>query len=191
MRTGGLLLAAHDRLQGLQPLDWDPQLSHSVLAEQLYGYDVDPFAVEIARLSMLLHAAPAGNGWDIRHGDALKTKRKSDEKPSVIVANPPWRNVSCGGRRTEIADQFVLWALENISPTGLIGIVLPSSWLDRPSNRRVRSDFRNRADIYETWRLPKGIFHGANAGCCVIFARARAKGKGTTLLASGAPGSST
>ncbi|MFE4691683.1 N-6 DNA methylase [Streptomyces sp. NPDC056749] len=170
--SGGLLLAAHDRLRGLQPSDLDLQESHRELTAHLHGFDTDPFAVEIARLSLFLHAVPAGNGWDVKNEDALDVSLAENEKPSIIVANPPWKNTNVvGGRRREMADDFLLWMLENIRPGGLLSIVLPVGWLDSRSSREVRDQVKSACDIFEVWRLPKGSFNSANAAPTVLFAR--------------------
>ncbi|MFE3251093.1 class I SAM-dependent DNA methyltransferase [Streptomyces sp. NPDC059209] len=177
--SGGLLLAAHDRLRALQPTDWDLRESHRDLTAHLHGYDTDAFAVEIARLSLFLHAVPAGNGWDVKHGDALNVKLKGNARPSIIVANPPWKNTNTGGRRSERADDFLLWMLNSLRPGGLLSIVLPIGWLSNRSSRETRNKVRALCDIFEIWRLPKGSFNSANAAPAVLTARRHEKAAGS------------
>jgi SAM-dependent methyltransferase len=176
--SGGLLLAAHDRLRGLQSSDLDLHESHRELTAHLHGFDTDPFAVEIARLSLFLHAVPAGNGWDVKNENALDVSLTEADKPSIIVANPPWKNTNAvGGKRREMADDFLLWMLRNLRPGGLLSIVLPVGWLDSRSSREVRDAVKSACDIFEIWRLPKGSFNSANAAPTVLFARRSEKDK--------------
>jgi hypothetical protein len=178
--SGGLLLAAHDRLRALQPTDWGLRESHRDLTAHLHGYDTDAFAVEIARLSLFLHAVPAGNGWDVKNEDALTIKLEGDSRPSIIVANPPWKNTNTeGGRRSERADEFLLWMLNSLRPGGLLSIVLPIGWLSNRSSRETRNRVRALCDIFEIWRLPKGSFNSANAAPTVLIAKRHEKPNGS------------
>ncbi|MFY1674639.1 N-6 DNA methylase [Plantactinospora sp. WMMB334] len=173
--SGSLLLAAHDRLRALQPAEWNLAQSHRDLAEHLRGFDTDAFAVEIARLSLLLHAMPAGNGWDVRQRDALHERIVEADRPSIVVANPPWRNTNTvHGRRAEAADDFLRWMLNSLRPGGLLAVVLPVGWLRNRSSREARSAFREFCDIFEVWRLPKGSFESGNMAPTVLFAQKQA-----------------
>lgn len=170
--SGGLLIAAHDRLKALQPTSWDIRQSHQDLAESLVGYDKDPFAVEIAKLSLLLHASPAGNGWDVQLRDALTTAIEPLARPSIIVANPPWRNSNReGGQRTELANSFLEWILSSLDEGGLLAAVMPIGWLDNRGSGKMRSKLRSECDLFEVWRLPQGTFDSANMAPAVLFAQ--------------------
>jgi hypothetical protein len=172
--SGGLLLAAHDRLRALQPGDWDLNQSHRELAEHLRGFDTDAFAVEIARLSLFLHAMPAGNGWDVRHHDALRARIPKSSQPSIIVANPPWRNTNTkDGTRVEAADRFLRWMLANLQPGGLLAVVLPIGWLRNKSSEAARAAVRTSCNLFEIWRLPKGTFSSGKMAPAVLFAQKR------------------
>ncbi|MEU8208653.1 N-6 DNA methylase [Micromonospora sp. NPDC049044] len=170
--SGSLLLAAHDRLRSLQPTEWNLAQSHRDLAEHLRGFDTDAFAVEIARLSLLLHAMPAGNGWDVRQRDALLERMVDADRPSIVVANPPWRNTNtANGRRVEAADDFLRWMLASLRPGGLLAVVLPVGWLQNRSSREARAVLRESCDLFEVWRLPKGAFESGNMAPAVLFAQ--------------------
>lgn len=170
--SGGLLLAAHDRLRALQPPEWDLFESHRELAESLRGYDTDGFAVEIARLSLFLHALPVGNGWDVRQADALNVRLSASERPAIIVANPPWRGTRTStGKRAELADTFLHWMLRSLEPGGLIAVVLPVGWLVNRTSDAARSELRSLCDLFEVWRLAKGTFESASLAPAVLFAR--------------------
>jgi hypothetical protein len=170
--SGGLLLAAHDRLRELQPEDWDTRKSHQDLAEHLRGCDADAFAVEIARLSMLLHAMPAGNGWDVTQSDVLSMRLARQERPSIMVANPPWRNTNDqGGKRREIADAFLSWIIEATAENGFLAVIMPAGWLNSRNSRQAREQLRKNCDTFEIWRLPEGAFESAQMAPAVVFAQ--------------------
>jgi SAM-dependent methyltransferase len=166
--SGTLLLAAHDRLAGLQPEDWSPSVAHRDLVDRLHGTDIDPVAVEIANLSLLLHALPAGNGWRVAEGDARRPSPRAEF--DIVVANPPWQ-WSNKGKQTDVAHDFLEKMLRRLRPDGLLGVVLPVAWLTRNSSRESRALVRRQCDIFEIWRLPPGTFEGADSGAAVILAR--------------------
>ncbi|MGD9526848.1 MAG: N-6 DNA methylase [Dehalococcoidia bacterium] len=171
--SGGLLLAAHDRLRDLHPQSMDPHEAHNETVAQLRGLDRDGFAVELARLSLLLNAYPAGNGWHIRQADVLATVLDEAEAPSVIVANPPWRNTNTAGARQELADRFLTWMVHALTDGGFLAIILPVGWLNNRNRRAARRNIQEHCDIFEVWRLPEQVFESSNMAPTVLFAQKR------------------
>ncbi len=163
--SGTLLLAAHDRLGSAAPRALDAGGRHDYIRSRLTGYDVDDFAVQIAQLSLLLHALPDGNGWHIERRDALQAGGPDDEQFSVVMSNPPWRQErSVEKRRKEGADAFVIAALDRVAPGGLLALILSATWLDSDVSRDARRALTERADVFEVWRLPEKTFELRFAG---------------------------
>lgn len=169
--SGSLLVAAHERLYKLQPPDWSHDVRHQDLRVLLRGHDVDHFATEIARLALLLKAQPAGNGWAIETKNTLSidTARVS---PWIIVMNPPWRFTS-EGHRHQRADDFMRWAIAALRPGGLLGAIVPTSWLSSDNSGPTRQRFHDLFEIFEIWRLPEGTFSTSRQAASVLFARKR------------------
>jgi hypothetical protein len=168
--SGTMLLAAHNRLRPLAPGNFFDQ--HEFLRTHLVGYDADYFAVEIAKLALLLNALPAGDSWLIRQGDSTAILTTHRESPSIIVTNPPWENIrSKGGKRVERADEFVIQAARAVSDHGFLALVLPAPWLSSETSAKARAQFQQVASIFEIWRLPEGTFGGAQYAPCVVFAQ--------------------
>lgn len=176
--SGTLLIAAHSRLQDLQPTTWNAVTSHEDLTKSLHGWDSDWFATEIAQLGLFLHALPTGNGWDIKKRDALSLESPAID-PSIIITNPPWRFEE----RTELADVFVNKVLDILAPEGLLGLILPISWTTRKNNA-ARERLLRECDVFETWRLPEHTFSDVKIAPCVFLAQKRA----TTTASSQRPG---
>lgn len=170
--SGTLLIAAHDRLRGLQHPNWSPTERHKDLRVHLRGFDVDHFAVEIARLTLLLHAQPAGNGWRVEPHDTIR-QPFTGVQPSIIVTNPPWKYRSESGRRHQAADDFVEWNLRQLAPGGLLGMVLPQSWLTTKHNRELRERLTDACEVFEIWRLPEQTFRTSRLATAVLLARKR------------------
>ncbi len=171
--SGTLLLAAHDRLVELLPSGAQPDQQQSYVRGHLIGYDSDPFAAEIAKLSLLLHSLPFGNGWRVETRDALDSTHVENPRPSFVISNPPWRGRrSVEGQRTEDAIPFLHRMLQLASPRGFVAAVLPASWLQSRVARQSREWLAQSAELFEIWRLPEGTFETAQLAPCVVFARA-------------------
>ncbi len=181
--SGTLLLAAHDRLGSLAPRALDAGGRHDYIRSHLTGYDIDGFAVQIAQLSLLLHALPEGNGWHIECRDALQSGTPDDEQFSVVMTNPPWRQQrSVDKQRKKGADDFVIAALDRVAPGGLLALILPATWLDSNVSRKARQALTERADVFEIWRLPDNTFGSASLAPCVVFAERQRSTGGRTLF---------
>ncbi|MDE0499613.1 MAG: N-6 DNA methylase [Acidimicrobiaceae bacterium] len=168
--SGTLLIAAHERLSQLQPSGWSLDERHQDLRVLLHGIDIDPFACEIAQLSMLLKAQPAGNGWSIAQADTLQLDAPAID-PSIIVMNPPWRYGSEDGKRAQLADRFMRRAMEWLNPGGVLAAILPTSWLSADNSAVTRDLVAEQFDIFETWRLSQSTFATASQSPSVLMAR--------------------
>jgi type I restriction-modification system DNA methylase subunit len=170
--SGSLLVAAHERLTKLLPANMPLISKHEYMLKHLSGMDYDGFATEIAGLSLLLFSLPAGDDWNISTGDFLKSSQSRQFKPNIIVGNPPFeegRNKEKG--RYQKAAEFLDNYLNLLSPGGLIGIILPETFLHNISCRDAREHLLNDCDIFEIWKLPAGIFQYSAFETTVILAR--------------------
>src|SRR6266568_1378888 len=101
---------------------------------------------------------------------SLSTALEADKRPTVIVSNPPWRDIrSIGGRRHQVADDFLRWVLDALRPDGFFAILLPSAWLSSSTSQPLRVLVQERATIFEVWRLPDDTFASARTAPCVVF----------------------
>jgi SAM-dependent methyltransferase len=168
--SGTFLVAAYDRLRNIAPLDLDLIEVHEDTSHRLTGIDIDPLAVEIARLALLLNAMPAGNGWQVERGDALDTSVPCTA--TVVVSNPPWRDIrSERGQRTQLADRFIRRMLAMVEPNGFLAAVLPAGWLSSRTSRTTRSAVETECGLLEIWRLPQDTFPRADMDVAVVLAQ--------------------
>lgn len=175
--SGTLLVAAHDRLRDLQPASWTDDDRHGDLAVHLRGFDIDPFASEIARLTLLLHAQPAGNGWLVEGDVDTLEQGIPSRRPHIIVSNPPWAFDGIA-KRTQVADRFLRWSMDALAPGGLLGILLPGSWLSSDHSKSTRREMSQHFDLFEIWNLPEGTFRRSGSTACALFAQKRFKSDG-------------
>ena len=170
--SGTLLLAASDRLSASMPDDRVSERGRFEYARaRLFGSDNDPFAVDIARLALFLHALPYGNGFRIEREDALESASADGglASTSLAVTNPPWRFERGDGKTAQAADRFLRSLVERMVPEGFFACVLPVSWLTDDVSRPSRSWVRDRVDVFEVWRLPRRFFQGTTMAPGVIF----------------------
>jgi len=120
-------------------------LDRLILRNNLHGIDILGESVEISRLSVWLRTAKKGEKLEslektIFVGDSLK--ECGQDNYDMIVGNPPWgadldgwtrdeigrRFPDCGEERDSFA-VFVIRAWELLRPGGVLGFILPNSWL--------------------------------------------------------------
>jgi len=173
--SGSLLLAAYERLAGLLPVKLPREQVHAYLVRHLHGVDVDSFAAEVSRLSLFLLSVPSENGWDIEASNFLTSDvAVIDPSPTIIIGNPPFRDErSVEGRRVQMATRFLEKYLDLLPPDGLIGIVLPETFLETNSTKGARRRLLSECDVLEVWRLPEGTFPSSSVATAVVLARKR------------------
>jgi hypothetical protein len=173
--SGTLLLAAHDRLE---QLDREPDVEHvhQRLLQSIYGWDSDPFAVNIARLCLLLNALPNGNGWKVLKRDALTGHADQSMEIGqsaaidIVVMNPPWLH-SHTTSNDERASRFLSRAVDIVRPGGLVGAVMPAGWLTKNACKNDREQFLNLCNLMEVVRLPERVFAGAEYAPALLIAQ--------------------
>ena len=168
--SGSLLLSACKRLEELVSYEKTEFTRHEYLTEMIEGYDIDKFASEVARLSLLLYSLPYGNKWNIHAGDLLRINKSKIQIPSVIVGNPPYEEVRGNRHKVQKALAFLDRYLEWLHDDGFIGIILPESFLQNDSSIQQREKLLKEFDIIELWTLPGQIFEN-NCSTIVIIAQ--------------------
>jgi len=171
--SGSFLLAGFERLNSLLPDGWSPAKRHQYLRARLLGSDIDDFAIEVAALSLVVTDPNNRNGWQLTHQE-VSTLSRDDFKvrPSIIVSNPPFRELKTGGSRRELASEILLQIIDLLAPGGLLGVIVPQSMLDSRAGSGSRAALLEHCDIIEIDTLPGGLFESA-AETAVLMARKR------------------
>jgi adenine-specific DNA-methyltransferase len=128
-------------------------------ATALRGVEIDPDLAVLARalLGKSLGLKLPVRGGPIRCGDALKVR--IDEPADLVLVNPPfgrrmgaaldgvrWRWVASPGH-VNIYALFVALALRCAKPGGLVGLIIPASFIGGPFYDRLRAHIRRRAQV--------------------------------------------
>ena len=173
--SGNLLLAGYERLRDLLPHAWSRERNHDYLLPRLHGVDLDQFAAQVAGLSLFFMSLPAGDAWDVVPADFLKYDASHlQSTPTVLVGNPPFADSrSTDGKRSEKASAFLMRYLDILGPGGLLGVILPESFLETTSCRDARKRLLRECDLLEIWHLPEGIFPMSQVATVVLLAKKR------------------
>ena len=171
--SGNFLLAAYERLAELLPSAWDRNQKHNHLVKRVHGVDVDPFAAQVAGLSLFFMDLLAGDSWDVKAADFMTSAPASlTRPPTIVVGNPPFEELrSSEGQRRQRATLFLNKYLDVLEPGGLIGMVLPETFLENSSCRDARRRFLEECELLELWHLPEGIFPTSSAATAIVIAR--------------------
>jgi hypothetical protein len=182
--SGSFLLAGTQRLEEVfdgREADAEASVTEH-LGSHVIGNDTDEIARLVTRLAYLLeHWVKTGRAQDVPEprrlwgDDALQLtpERFADTPLSIIVGNPPF-GAAAGGE--QMANQFLLKALELLAPGGFLGMVMPGSFLKmrRQKAGPVRSRLLDMCELMEVWEQPlQTIGLTARQETCVIIARKR------------------
>lgn len=177
--AGTFLVSALRHVRDLLPVDWTDQERHAFLVDRLSGDETDPFACEVAVLSLILADYPNQNGWriqkcDLFENDVLKSRMASG---GIVLCNPPFQDFSSKDRnRYPIAKDFyskpkaVLNAALDARPRAL-AFVLPRPFI---LHRKFASERRRIEELYadvELVALPQGVFAVSRIESALLIAR--------------------
>ncbi|HEX6369908.1 MAG TPA: N-6 DNA methylase [Longimicrobium sp.] len=179
---GSFLIAGHERLGRLQDMQGRP------LRSFIHGNDSEPLAARLAGLGLLLSTLE--DSWHIDAQDALSWDWLDQVRPGIIVGNPPFSGDRKAGRdsaglddatpsdgerqprhRRQQADEFLIRAIDRLAPGGLLGMIMPRSFVVAQASPGVREKLLRECDVHELWELPQPVFRDAAAESTVLFAR--------------------
>jgi len=179
------LVSAMRLLTELLPSDRAlPQKRGPYLRKRLHGTDIDPFALELARLSLTLTDIPNPNGWDLEARDMFigENIREQAAKSTILLANPPFENFTPQNRSLYLEKSSpvrfnnkaaeLLWrTIPNLPAGGVFGVVLPQSILDNENAAEVRKMLTKDFDLDEVCLFPDQVFSFSQVESVVLMGR--------------------
>ena len=176
--AGAFLVSALRHLRDLLPIDWTDQKRHSFLVRHLAGDEIDPFACEVAMLSLILADYPNQNGWQIREADLFQgnTLKEQMSAHNVILCNPPFEAFTADERRgypianeTFSKPMAVLNAALDAHPLAL-GFVLPRPFILERQFAEQRRRIEKLYGAVELVELPDRTFGASNIEASLLIA---------------------
>lgn len=170
------LVAAMQRLRELLPTEMGPAQRHDYFVSMLAGIEIDDFAREVARLSLMLADYPNPDGWRLHGGDALTSTVFDQElaQANIVLCNPPFESFNSDEKeRYQNLYSFsrpveILHRVLKRSPA-LLGFVLPKVFLAGRSYRDLRSRLGRTYSSVETLSLPDRVFQHSEADSVLLL----------------------
>jgi hypothetical protein len=157
----------------------DRKECHEYLKKHLHGIELDPFAIEVARLSLTLADIPCGNTWDLRQGDMFLGSALEDgaARCGVFLANPPFERFSESeraaykkagitlGSNTK-ACEMLRRTIPHLTKGACFGVVVPQGVLHSKEGtslrRTILADFElSEIDVFGDKLFEKGEHESA------------------------------
>lgn len=192
--AGVFLVSALRHLRDLLPGEWSDLERHQFLVQHLAGDEYDPFACEVATLSLILADYPNQNGWHLHERDlftdGMLAERMRDQ--AVILCNPPFeafskadRDAYALARETYSKPVAVLDAALAARPLAL-AFVLPRPFIQDRQFAKQRRQIEALYGSVELVELPDRIFGAAVIESALLIARdlRPAHGETITLLST-------
>ncbi|HEX5259114.1 MAG TPA: N-6 DNA methylase [Sphingomicrobium sp.] len=191
--AGVFLVSALRHLRDLLPGQWSDRERHQFLVQRLAGDEYDPFACEVATLSLILADYPNQNGWHIRERDLFADDVLAERfrGQAVILCNPPFeafnqadRDAYALARRSYSKPVAVLDAALSARPRAL-AFVLPRPFIQDRQFAEQRRQVEALYGSVELVELPDRIFGAAVIESALLIARdLRPAGADTITLLS-------
>ena len=177
----------------LPPAKSAPSRRGPYLRSRLHGSDLDPFSLELARLSLTLTDIPNPDGWDLRAEDMYLGDRLADQtrKNTILLANPPFGSFDEKELRaydrtgTDIgvnnkAAEMLRRALPALQPGSVFGLVLPQAVLHKAYAEGVRRSLLDGFELREVSLFPDKVFSFSDAECAVVIGRRKKSGRASS-----------
>ena len=161
---------------------------HDYLKTHIHAVEKDPFAREIARLSLTLADIPSPDGWDLKPGDMYASDVLTQEaaKCHVLLSNPPYEAFGESDRdkykksghevRHKKAVEMLRRTLPELPVGGVFGVLVPQGVLNGPEAREIREVLLRDFELAEICRFPGKVFEFAEMETALILGRRHSEG---------------
>jgi type I restriction-modification system DNA methylase subunit len=178
--AGVFMVAALRHLRDLLPVGMTEKDRHRFLINRIFGDEAEPFAAEVAILSLILADYPNENGWSVSNIDLFENYilRERTKKAKVVLCNPPFERFNRLDRvrypeavaRSPFKPIAALEAVLDAGPSA-IGFVLPEPFLRgdqyAAQRQRIELQFKN----IEVVALPDRIFKASKVRSSLVIAQ--------------------
>ena len=176
---GVFLVAAMRRVRELLDPGMSAQERHDFFVRHLTGIELDTFACEVARLSLMLADYPNPDGWriireDVFAGDAIAREMREH---SVVLCNPPFESFTAkdrrryGGKVAHAAKPVeTLARVLRAGPPAMLGFVLPRTFLTGRAFRPFHEAIGGPYARVELVGLPDRMFRHSDAEAALLLA---------------------
>ncbi len=171
------LIAALGRLRALLPSDSQAGERHQYFVRMLAGLEIDSFAREVARLSLMLADYPNPDGWRLLGGDVFASPSLDTELSSarIVLCNPPFEDFTVEERNRYSTLRSVNKAADILLRTldqrpDLLGFVLPRTFIDGQYYREARRLLAESYRDVEVVGLPDSAFQHSGMETALLIA---------------------
>src|SRR6266545_724749 len=165
------LVEAMQRIRDELPRSMSPQQRHAYFQNVLVGVETETFGVEVARLCLTLADFPNPNGWRIYEENVFTSPHlpESLSNARVVLCNPPFQTMETDDPLRDHVESFhkpaeiLRRVLHNLHPQGVLGFVLPRTFIDGAWYRQTRAELVRRFAELELVSLPDIAFRGSES----------------------------
>jgi len=165
----------------LPPENTIPDRRGPYLRSRLHGTDIDPFALDLARLSLTLTDIPNPDGWDLTVQSMFAGNHLAEQarRSTILLANPPFENFKADEQRNSDSrflnkSAETLWRTLPQLPAGAVfGVVVPQTILHSDNARDLRELLARDFELKEICLFPDRVFSFSDAESAIILGRHR------------------
>ncbi|WP_124682027.1 N-6 DNA methylase [Candidatus Viridilinea mediisalina] len=171
------LIAALGRLRTLLPSTMNTNQRHDYFVGMLRGMELDAFAREVARYSLILADYPNPDGWDIQQADLFSSPHTDTylQHARIVLCNPPFSDLPTRGTETRPRAGAAKRAVEALNrvmryPPAQLGFVLPKAFVSGQEYRNARKQLAASYQEIGIVALPDTVFQYSDVETVLLTA---------------------
>jgi hypothetical protein len=153
--------------------------------------EIDPTSARIAKILNPGQNVKQGAFQEIFYKNGAPQEKYSGKKYDVVIGNPPYGEYSGihkgkgeGKSHKRYEEYFIDRGLDVLKEGGIMTFVVPSDFLRKESNKKIKEKLAEKGRLLEAWRLPNGTFNTTGVGTDILVIR-KEKGNVADFLGDG------
>ncbi len=154
-------------------------------------YEVDPTSARIAKILNPGQTVHQSAFQEMFYKNGSPQKTYSGKKYQVVIGNPPYGEYSGihkgkgeGKEHKRYEEYFLDRGLDALEDGGIMTMVVPSDFLRKESNKKIKEKLSEKGKLLEAWRLPNGTFSTTGVGTDILVIR-KEKGNAADFIGDG------
>lgn len=141
-------------------------------------FEIDPISARINKILNPDYDVKQSAFQELFFKNGVHQKEYKGKKYDVVIGNPPYgeytglhKGKGEGKEHKRYEEYFIDRGLDTLKEGGVMAFIVPSEFMRKDSNKKIKEKLAAKGKLMEAWRLPNGTFSTTGVGTDILIIR--------------------